>query len=645
MLDKRAIQPDGKVRDMAAFIRAENLKHRFLLRDEEGEAAGEVSALNGIDMEVEAGQFIAILGQNGSGKSTFARHLNALLTPTEGTLVVDGKNVEDEDVMWEIRRAAGMIFQNPDNQIVAGVVEEDVAFGPENLGMPAEEIRERVGESLDAVDMADLRRQSPENLSGGQKQRVAVAGVLAMQPKCILMDEPTAMLDPAGRKEVLETAHRLNREQGVTILLITHFMEEAAEADYIYVLDGGRVVLDGTPREVFSREACLREHGLELPQITRLAGALIRDGWPLPEGILTRVELAAALCALVETAPGGTGAQEAGMKEPAAGTDEEAASASSGDPGIAARETAGEAPEKLRLDHVSYTYKAGTSYASHALRDVSLTIREGEIIGLIGSTGSGKSTLIQMFDGLLTPDEGQVYYEGQDIHAKQRVTPACAQAPFSPDAPELPERLSLRELRGRVGLVFQFAENQLFETTVLKDVAYGPKNLGVDEEEALARAKAVLNMVDLDENCWERSPFELSGGQRRRAAIAGVIAMGPSVLILDEPTAGLDPRGKEELFKLIRALHEELSLTVILVSHSMEDVADLVDRIVVLRGGEIMLDGAPAEVFSHVRELEEASLAVPEVTYLMENLSAMGFPVSTSATTPEEAKREIERLC
>ncbi len=600
---------------MTALVKAENVKHNFPLRDEEGKTIGEIPALNGIDLTVGAGQFIAVLGPNGSGKSTFARHLNALLTPTEGTLIVDGKDTGNEDLVWEIRRAAGMIFQNPDNQIVAGVVEEDVAFGPENLGIPSEEIGDRVEESLRAVDMAEYRYHSPENLSGGQKQRVAVAGVLAMKPACIVMDEPTAMLDPSGRREVMETALRLNRENGVTVILITHFMEEAVPADAVFVLNEGKVALCGTPREIFSEEEKLRACGLEPPKMALLAGALRRDGLPLPEGILTRAELAASLDAVMRTAAGERIPPDAAM-----GTAAEERST----------DDASVKKEKLRLENVSYTYSAGTSYAAQALRNVNLTLYEGEVVGLIGHTGSGKSTLIQMLNGLLKPDEGQVYYEGRDIHARSQ-------------SPE--EKFSLRQLRGSVGLVFQFAENQLFETTVLKDVAYGPGNLGVSGEEAAERAKAVLRMVNLDESCWERSPFELSGGQRRRAAIAGVIAMRPSVLILDEPTAGLDPGGREELFDLIRTLHAELALTVILVSHDMDEVADLADRIVVLREGEILMDGTPREVFSRGRELKEASLAVPEVTALMEDLRERGFPVSTSVTTPDEARREIERLC
>lgn len=281
-----------------AFIKAKNLKHRFVRRDENGEVAAEIAALDGIDLEVEPGQFVAVLGHNGSGKSTFARHLNVLLSPTEGSLWVDGKDVQDENALWEIRQAAGMIFQNPDNQIVAGVVEEDIAFGPENLGIPTDEIRKRVDESLQAVDMEAYRLHSPNRLSGGQKQRVAVAGVVAMHPKCIVMDEPTAMLDPSGRREVMQTAHRLNREEGVTVILITHYMEEVIYADKVLVMDDGKVVMQGTPREIFSQVETLKAYRLDVPQATLLAWELKKAGLDLPDGILTREELVEALCRL-----------------------------------------------------------------------------------------------------------------------------------------------------------------------------------------------------------------------------------------------------------------------------------------------------------------------------------------------------------
>ena len=281
-----------------AFIDAKKLKHKFVRRNEKGEICAELFALDGVDIEVEQGQFVAVLGANGSGKSTFAKHLNVLLQPTEGTLWVAGKDTSQEENIWDIRQSAGMIFQNPDNQIVAGVVEEDVAFGPENIGVPTEEIWTRVAESLEAVGMTAYRYHSPNKLSGGQKQRVAIAGVVAMQPQCIVMDEPTAMLDPSGRKEVLRTVHRLNREKGVTVILITHYMEEVVDADQVFVMDDGKVVMAGTPREIFSRAEELEQHGLTVPQITKLACELKREGLGLPDGVLNRKELVEALCQL-----------------------------------------------------------------------------------------------------------------------------------------------------------------------------------------------------------------------------------------------------------------------------------------------------------------------------------------------------------
>ena len=254
-----------------AFIKAEKLKHKFVRRDEQGEIEDVTLALDDVNIEVEEGQFIAVLGHNGSGKSTFAKHLNALLTPSEGTVWVDGKDTSKEENILDIRKEAGMIFQNPDNQIVAGVVEEDVAFGPENIGVPTEEIWERVGKSLEAVGMTAYRYHSPNRLSGGQKQRVAIAGVVAMEPKCIIMDEPTAMLDPNGRKEVLNTVHRLNRQKGVTVILITHYMEEAAQADRVVVMERGHVALEGTPDEVLVQARALAHLNLDVPFAARLS--------------------------------------------------------------------------------------------------------------------------------------------------------------------------------------------------------------------------------------------------------------------------------------------------------------------------------------------------------------------------------------
>lgn len=278
-----------------SIIRSKDLVHEYIRRDEEGNVEDIQTALDHVNINVEPGQFISILGHNGSGKSTFAKHINALLTPSEGVIWVDGMNTADDEFTFAVRQSAGMVFQNPDNQIIASVVEEDVAFGPENIGVPTEEIWQRVEKSLKMVGMYKYKEHSPNKLSGGQKQRVAIAGVMAMEPKCIILDEPTAMLDPDGRADVLRAVHALNREKGITVILITHYMEEVVDSDYVYVMEQGKVFMEGTPREIFKDVDVLKEHSLDVPQVTMLAYELRKAGLALPECILTRAELVDAL--------------------------------------------------------------------------------------------------------------------------------------------------------------------------------------------------------------------------------------------------------------------------------------------------------------------------------------------------------------
>ncbi len=277
------------------IIKTDNLSFDYIRRDEEGNVDGIVNAVRDVSVEVEPGSFVAVLGHNGSGKSTFAKHLNSLLLPTEGTVWVDGMDTTDDEHLWDVRKTAGMVFQNPDNQIIATVVEEDVGFGPENIGVPTKEIWERVEKALKSVGMYEFRSASPNKLSGGQKQRVAIAGIMAMKPKCIVLDEPTAMLDPNGRKEVISALHELNEQEDVTVILITHYMDEVVGADRVIVMDGGSVVMDGTPREIFSRVEELKELRLDVPQVTEVAWNLRNLGYDLPLGILTQEEFIAAI--------------------------------------------------------------------------------------------------------------------------------------------------------------------------------------------------------------------------------------------------------------------------------------------------------------------------------------------------------------
>ena len=571
-----------------SMIKTDNLIFEYEKRDEEGNVIGTHRAIDEVNLDIEPGQFIAVLGHNGSGKSTLAKHMNAILVPSGGTMWVDGKDTKEEENLWDVRQTAGMVFQNPDNQIIGTVVEEDVGFGPENLGVPTEEIWQRVEKSLSAVGMIEYRHHSPNKLSGGQKQRVAIAGVVAMCPKCIVLDEPTAMLDPNGRKEVLRTVEELRKREHVTVILITHYMEEVIGADRVIVMDQGHVVMDGTTREIFSQVELLKKYRLDVPQVTMLAHGLKQRGLDIKEGILTTNELIEAL-------------EKAGdwwqnQKKTYVGHAE-----------TVVKKEKKENPI-LKLEHIEYVYSSGTAYEKRALKDINLDIYEGEFVGVIGHTGSGKSTMIQHLNGLMKATSGALYYNGENIYD---------------------EKYNLRQLRNNVGLVFQYPEHQLFEIDVLTDVCFGPKNQGLTEEECKKRAIEALELVGLSEKYYDTSPFDLSGGQKRRVAIAGVLAMRPKVLVLDEPTAGLDPKGRDEILDQIAYLQKERNLTVILVSHSMEDIAKYVDRIVVMNKGRKMYDGEPKEVFAHYKELEKVGLAAPQVTYIMHALSEKGMHVNT----------------
>ena len=588
------------------MIKADNVTFEYIRREEDGSVAEIVEAVKDLSLEIQQGEFIAILGHNGSGKSTFAKLLNALLEPTKGTITIEGMNTGETEEVWNIRKNAGMIFQNPDNQIIGTMVEEDVAFGPENLGVPTEEIISRVAGALETVGMTAYSQQSPHRLSGGQKQRVAIAGVLAMQPKCIIFDESTAMLDPQGRKEVLQAAHTLNQEKNITVLYITHDMDEIIDADRVLVLHHGELVLEGTPVEVFRSKEQLKEYGLVLPNMTELTERLKEAGIMIQKPVLRMEDLIREvnrLRPLHGTAVTGGGMQDRKIQKESNGQSNAQQAMTDG----------------LVLDQVSYEYSPKTIYAYQALHQVSLTIAQGEFVAIIGHTGSGKSTLIQQFNGLLQPTEGHIYYKGKDIYEKD---------------------YKRAQLRGKVGLVFQYPEYQLFAETVLEDVSFGPKNLGLPLLEIQQRAFQAIAAVGLEDTIYDMSPFELSGGQKRRVAIAGVLAMQPEMLVLDEPVAGLDPAGRRELLDMLKKLNEE-GMTIVLVSHNMEDVAEYAKRIVVMDHGKIALDGDATQVFRQERTLQELGLEIPVVTHLMKELARLGHPVSTDIYRLGDAVTEL----
>ena len=653
-------------------IEVKDCTYEYVRRDENDEVVEKLSAISHLNFTIEEGSFVCVLGHNGSGKSTLAKLFNALQIPTEGCVIISGMDSREEANVFPIREKVGMVFQNPDNQIIASVVEEDVGFGPENIGIPTEEIWKRVADALEAVNMEAYRLKSPNHLSGGQKQRVAIAGTLAMEPKTIVLDEPTAMLDPSGRAEVIRSIRELNQKKGITIILITHYMEETVDADRIILMDQGKLVLDGTPKEIFSKVEELKSLRMDVPLITDLAHELRLSGMPVSEGILKEEELVEELLSIFgedsfmeeiekgqkEEEPEGESDRVASaVTEHSIGKRSEemhfqATTPSSEEKEIEAeieKETEKETEKDfiLKVENLSCIYQKGTAMESYALKDIHLSIKRGSFSALIGHTGSGKSTLLQHFNGLIKPETGEIF-----VHFRKNPALILQDKGFlfwkgKKRKVEKEGVLSFREegfdfqgLRFKVGLVFQYPEYQLFEETVFEDVLFGPKNQGLSLEEAKKEAEEALRSMGVEEALWQKSPFELSGGQKRRVAIAGVLAMEPELLILDEPTAGLDPAGREELFQVIAHLQERYAMTILLVSHSMDDVARYAEEVFVLNQGECIRQGSPEEVFSHKKEMEELGLGLPQIRAFLYSLEEKGlsFP---KKNTVEEAKEMI----
>lgn len=578
---------------------------------------GAAPALDGIDLSIKDGEFFCILGGNGSGKSTFAKHLNVLLQPDAGTVRINGMDASDPELVYDIRSTAGMVFQNPDDQLVATLVEDDVAFGPENLGMESAQIAQRVREALKAVGLVGFERHETHALSGGQKQRVALAGVLAMEPRVLILDEASSMLDPRGHKGLMKACHALH-DRGMTIVMITHFMEEASEADRVAVFRAGRVAMLGTPEEILTRADELAQLNLDMPASCCLGMELRAKGVPVHAQV-REVDMVAEIAqTYAERSGAGTvGQSSAPQSEIVGGT----VSASNED----------DVPEPvIELSHVSYSYSLsarerrrwrkrsavadksnkqalwGNDPSSPwALRDVSLTVRRGEFLGLAGHTGSGKSTLVQHLNGLIRPQEGSVRALGLGLSNKKDAA----------------------AVKAKVGVVFQYPERQLFAETVAQDVAFGPHNLGLPQDEVDRRVESSLSRVGLDlSTVGDKSPFELSGGQQRRVAFAGVLAMEPEVLVLDEPMAGLDPAARRDFLELIDRLHRD-GLTVVMVSHSMDDLANCCDRIVVMNEGAVFAEGTPEQVFAHADELKSIGLGVPAAQRMALALAEAGVPL------------------
>lgn len=530
-----------------------------------------ILALRDVNLRVAPGELVAIIGHNGSGKSTLAKLLAAMIEPSSGTISVDGIDSTPANV-WEIRRRVGMVFQRPDDQLVANTVIDDVAFGPENLGLPREEIEARARDVLAALGLGALTHAQISELSGGEKQRVAIAGVLAMQPAYLILDEPTTMIAPALARDLIALAHDLRARHGLAVLHITHFMHEIVSFDRVVVMDAGRVLMQGTPREVFARADELRAVGLAPPLVTDLGRRLRVRGIALPDVVLTPTELADALT----QGDGGNGKE----------TVESDLSPSIPHPPLST-------PRPLiDVRDLHFTYMAGTPLAQEALRGVDCALYEGETLAILGGTQAGKSTLIEFFNALRVPPPGHVFFDGQDLGAP---------------------KADLDAVRQSVGMVFQQPESQLLEDTVGKDVSFVPRRKKLPPAESRAIVQRVLTEVGLDYETFRlRYIYALSGGQKRRVAIAGALAAEPRVLILDEPVAGLDPRGRAELATLITNLARRDGLTVVLVGNAIDELAELADRALVLHNGRVAMEGPLRTLLRRADELHALGLELSE---------------------------------
>lgn len=597
-----------------AFIDIKGLSHKFNIKDSDGNVIGEHFAVRDADITARKGSIIAIMGRNGSGKSTLARHMNGLLSAHEGSVIIAGKDTADKENLLEIRKTVGMVFQNPDNQIVGNSVSEDVGFGLENIGMETEKIWQEINTALSLTGMSAYIDRNTSRLSGGQKQRLAIASVMAMRPQCIVFDEATSMLDPAAARDILKLALRLNKEQNITVIFITHKMKEAFYADYIYVMSEGSVKLQGKPQMLLTKNVeGLRNCGIEIPLIYKLENEL-KASYEAVKKDKTEINETDAGYPITDM----DGVSDRFAKKIKGIIDDRNMSERKSCDDIGNREL----PEQKIIDNidnrmdaknidfkekdseiiihaenVSYTYNKGDTPV-YAVKDVSFSIERGEIVAIAGQTGSGKSTLLQMMNGLIRPESGKLTVSGIDvIHTR-----------------------NLKELRKKIGFVFQYPEYQLFEDTNLKDVMYGPRNFGMDKEQAELSAKAALKLTGIDEKYFDTSPFELSGGQRKRVALAGILAYKPEILILDEPVAGLDSEGKEMLFQCINDFRIRENATVILVAHDMNDVYEVADRLIVMRDGNISFDGEPDLAFADETFVNENKLELPDMYVFKEKM-------------------------
>lgn len=552
--------------------------------------------LSNINFQIGQGEFIALIGANGSGKSTLAKMLNALLLPDSGSVVVDGMDTRQQSNHSKIRSLVGMVFQRPQDQIVATTVEEDVAFGPENIGIDSGEIRERVGEALSLTGLLGYRQRPSYLLSAGETQRLALAGVLAMRPRCIVFDETTAMLDPAGREMVLAQIKELHR-QGITTILITHLMQEAVHADRVLVLQQGRLVMDGSPAHVFSQQTGLEELGLDMPPVFT-AAEMLRKYIPLIlENVLRENEL-------IKMLPEYNGK----------------------DHHVSERGDLDESKIEglISIDDLSFTYLQDTPLAHQALECVNMNVKRGQVHGLIGATGSGKSTILQHINALIRPQSGRVRVGAFNLND---------------------ESLDVKALRRTTALAFQQPEDQIFEQYVGDEIAYAPRRLGYEGKLADVVAEA-MQAVGLDfEEYKDRLTTTLSGGEKRKVALASVLAIRSKILLLDEPFSGLDPRSNKELVGYLRQFHLKGS-TLLISTHQYEELTDFLDCVSVIEKGKDAMHGQAQDVFNRIEDLENVGLRAPLPAMISCELRKKKWPIpkrTASLRSLETALSSINR--
>ena len=578
-------------------------------------------SLDGLDFSVEEGEFVAVLGHNGSGKSTLARLTNGLLRPQSGNVRVLGIDACNEKNFFEIRKSVGIVFQNPDNQTVASIVEDDIAFGPENVGIPREEIGKRMDFALQAVGMEAYRHSTVSRLSGGQKQRIAIAGVLALKPKIMILDESTAMLDPRGRKEVIDVVKRLNREEKITILLITHFPEEALLADRAVVMHRGKIVMQGEPKEILRKEKALEACSLALPESISVCRALQRGGLSVKDAFSAQTLADEIVCAWGEKIIQNTETSGADTRPM---------------PDIAAKSS-------VRCENLYYTYNRSSPFETHALRGVDITVNEGDFFGIIGHTGSGKSTFVQHLNALIKLPTAEKKYKPRKPKKGQEQAPKTTLFVGGLDLTQ--KTTDFKQLRKKVGMVFQYPEYQLFAETVFDDVAFGLKNFAAEmSREAIETAvRDAIQTVGLDyEEVKNRSPFELSGGQKRRVAIAGVIVTKPEILVLDEPAAGLDPLGKRSVMQLLHNIHKDWCKTVIIVSHDMDEIAENCNRAAIFSDGKILAVDTPKALFESADITAAAGLDVPFTAKALTALKDRGVCLQCDLTVKDFVQKILD---